>query len=133
MTTGGCDGGGGGAMVRSFRDTLAQLFKARFPILYIESHEEQRVVGEIRAVAGDASRIRTPRGVWTWSATEGLIQPDGVARNGTKDPLDALDAVLRLDQPCVAVFKDLHSAHGNAERPGSPAVVRRLRDVATAF
>jgi ATP-dependent 26S proteasome regulatory subunit len=120
-------------MVRSFRDTLAQLFKARFPILYIESHEEQRVVGEIQAVAGDASRIRTPRGVWTWSATEGLIQSYGVARNGTKDPLDALDAVLRLDQPSVAVFKDLHCAHGSAERPGSPAVVRRLRDVATAF
>lgn len=121
-------------MARSFRDTLSQLFKARFPILYIESYEEQRVIAEVAAVAHDAtSWMPSPRGVWTWSATEGLVQPDGTPRKGTHKPEDALDVALHVDQPSVFIFKDLHAAHGSAERPGSPTVIRRLRDVAAAF
>ena len=69
--------------MRGFRDDLVQLLKARFPVLYIESYEEQRVVAEVAAVARDAALLRTPRTVWTWSATEGLIQPDGRPRRGT--------------------------------------------------
>ncbi|GAB3868289.1 hypothetical protein [Dactylosporangium cerinum] len=57
--------------MRGFRGDLAQLLKARFPVLYIESYEEQRVVAEVSAVARDAALLRTPRTVWTWSATGG--------------------------------------------------------------
>ncbi|MER7441569.1 AAA family ATPase [Micromonospora avicenniae] len=120
-------------MARAFREALSQLLKARFPILYVESYEEHRVVGEVTAVARDAALVRTPRAVWTWSATEGLVQPDGSPRKGTTDPEDALNAALRIDEPSVLIFKDLHAAHGGGDRTGSPGVVRRLRDVALAF
>jgi len=123
----------GSSVGRSFRDTLSQLFKARFPILYIESYEEQRVVAEVAAVARDAAWAATPRAVWTWSVTEGLVQPDGTPRKGTQKAEDALDFALRLEQPSVFIFRDLHAAHGGADRPGSPTVIRRLRDVAAAF
>ncbi|MGC4786819.1 AAA family ATPase [Micromonospora sp. DT178] len=116
-----------------FRDALSQMLKARFPVLYVESSEEQRVVAEVCAVAQDATLVRTPRAVWTWSLTTGLVQPDGVARKGTTDPDDALAAALRLDHPSVLIFKDLHPAHGSSDRPGTPGVVRRLRDVVAAF
>jgi ATP-dependent 26S proteasome regulatory subunit len=118
--------------MRGFRSDLVQLLKARFPVLYIESHEEQRVVAEVTAVARDATLLRTPRAVWTWSATEGLIQPDGIARRGTAEPEAALEAALRTETPSVFVFKDLHAALGG-DRPASPVVVRRVRDVAAAF
>ncbi|RLK23315.1 SpoVK/Ycf46/Vps4 family AAA+-type ATPase [Micromonospora sp. M71_S20] len=120
-------------MVVPFRDALSQMLKARFPVLYVESSEEQRVVAEVCAVAQDATLVRTPRAVWTWSLTTGLVQPDGVARKGTTDPDDALAAALRLDHPSVLIFKDLHPAHGGSDRPGTPGVVRRLRDVVAAF
>ncbi|MEV4464976.1 AAA family ATPase [Micromonospora echinofusca] len=116
-----------------FRDTLSQLLKARFPVLYVESSEEQRVLAEVCAVAQDATLVRTPRAVWTWSLTTGLVQPDGTARKGTTDPDDALAAALRVDHPSVLIFKDLHSAHGSGDRPGTPGVIRRLRDVVAAF
>ncbi|MER7334891.1 MULTISPECIES: AAA family ATPase [unclassified Micromonospora] len=124
---------GEGSTVVLFRVALSQMLKARFPILYVESFEEQRVIAEICAVAGDARVVRTPRAVWTWSQTTGLVQPDGVARKGTTDPEDALDAALRVDHPSVLIFKDLHPAHGGGDRPGGPGVVRRLRDLAAAF
>ncbi|MEV4619388.1 AAA family ATPase [Asanoa sp. NPDC049573] len=120
-------------MDQPFRTTLAQLLKARFPILSIESHEELRVLFEVRAVAGDAPRVRTPRAVWTWSLTDGLRSDDGTQQGRTKDPADALDALLRVEQPVVAVFRDLHPVLGGSGRPGEPEVIRRLRDVATAF
>ncbi|MER7008747.1 AAA family ATPase [Dactylosporangium sp. NPDC000555] len=115
-----------------FRHDLAQLLKARFPVLYVESYEEHRVLSELAAVAADAALVRTPRPVWTWSATSGLLQPDGVAQQYTTEPDNALEAVLRIQQPGLFVFRDLHNSLGG-DVPVLPAVVRRLRDIAAAF
>ncbi|GAA3288637.1 AAA family ATPase [Dactylosporangium vinaceum] len=115
-----------------FRHDLAQLLKARFPVLYVESYEEHRVLTELAAVAADAGLVRTPRPVWTWSATSGLLQPDGVAVQYTTEPDNALDTVLRLQQPGLFVFRDLHNSLGG-DVPVLPSVVRRLRDIAAAF
>ncbi|WP_433049064.1 AAA family ATPase [Dactylosporangium sp. CS-033363] len=115
-----------------FRHDLAQLLKARFPVLYVESYEEHRVLSELVAVAADAGLVRTPRPVWTWSATSGLVQPDGAATQYTTEPDNALDAVLRIQQPGLFVFRDLHNSLGG-DVPVLPSVVRRLRDIAAAF
>ena len=118
---------------RAFRDELALLLKARFPLLYIESFEEGRVLAEIRAVAADPERIRTPRPVWVWSATSGLVGPDGSAVAASTDPGRALDHVAGHDDPAVFVFCDLHASLGAGQRPADPAVVRRLRETAALF
>ncbi|MFG2060402.1 AAA family ATPase [Micromonospora sp. NPDC048871] len=120
-------------MVVAFRDALTQMLRARFPILYVESPEEQRVIAEVCAIAQDASLVRTPRAVWTWSVTTGLVAPDGTSRQGTTDCEAALDAALRIDQPSVLIFKDLHPALGADGRPGNPGLIRRLRDLVAAF
>jgi ATP-dependent 26S proteasome regulatory subunit len=112
---------------------MSQLLKARFSILYIESYEEQRVVAEVAAVARDTALVRSPRAVWTWSATDGLVAADGTPRKGTTDPDDALTAALRCDEPAVFIFKDLHPVMGTGDRPATSGVVRRLRDLAAAF
>ncbi|WP_203231038.1 AAA family ATPase [Nocardioides caldifontis] len=119
--------------VAGFRDTLALMFKARFPVLYVESFEEPRVLAEVAAVASDEARVRTPRPVWTWSVTEGLVGPTGERHPGTTDPAKALDLVARQEQPAVHVFRDLHAHLGDQHRPADPAVVRRVRDIAAAF
>lgn len=80
-----------------------------------------------------AFRVRTPRRLWTWSATRGLVAPDGSTRQGTTAAEPALDAAGRIDEPAVVVFTDLHPALGAGGRPAEPGVVRRLRDLAAAF
>ena len=112
----------------TFRDHLASLCKARFPCLYIQTWEEERVLGEIRAVAEDVQRIRTPRQVWTWSVTQGFIGPDGTAQRNTNEPLDALRFVADHAGPSVFVLKDFHASFGDDVRPADAAAVRALRD-----
>ncbi|MGH3908987.1 MAG: AAA family ATPase [Pseudonocardiaceae bacterium] len=117
-------------MDQSFPSVLEQMFKARFPILYVQTFEEQRILAEVSAVSAG---MRVPRPVWTWSATQGLTDADGTGQRGTQDPSAALDATLRSTDAGVYIFRDLHFTLGDGHRPADPGVVRRLRDVATAF
>ena len=43
--------------MHGFRENLENLLKARFPLIYIESYEEQRVLAEITAVVADKDRL----------------------------------------------------------------------------
>ncbi|HEX5741712.1 MAG TPA: ATPase, partial [Pilimelia sp.] len=117
---------------RAFREELTQLIRARSPILYVESYEEQRVLAEVVNIAHDPVVMDSPCGVWTWSATTGLVRPDGTRRGGLR-PEDALGEARRIEQPALLVFKDLHPLLGGPDRPAEPEVVRLLRDIAAVF
>ncbi|WP_324642443.1 AAA family ATPase [Pseudarthrobacter sp. LT1] len=117
----------------NFRESLALLFRARFPILYIESFEEPRVLAEIRSVAADSNLMRTVRPVYIWSGTRGFISLDGSVKKETTDPKAAVEWALRQDGAGVFVMLDLHAYLGDDRRPADPQLVRGLRDVASAF
>lgn len=118
---------------KSFRDSLALLFRARFPVLYVESFEEPRALGEIRAVASDQNLMRTVRPVHVWSTTRGFIASDGKPQSGTTEPHLAIDWMLRQEDAGVFVMLDLHAHLGDDRRPADPRLIRGLRDVAAAF
>ncbi len=116
-----------------FRENLENLLKARFPLIYIESYEEQRVLAEITAVVSDKDRLRTPRRLMVWSSTDGLTLPGGQGPANSKAPADALAMAQATTEPTVFVFKDLHTAFGDNGKPADQTVIRRLRDIAFAF
>lgn len=116
-----------------FRENLENLLKARFPLIYIESYEEQRVLAEITAVVSDKDRLRTPRRLMVWSSTEGLTTPGGQGPANSKAPADALAMAQATTEPTVFVFKDLHTAFGDNGKPADQMVIRRLRDIAFSF
>jgi SpoVK/Ycf46/Vps4 family AAA+-type ATPase len=119
--------------VHGFRENLENLLKARFPLIYIESYEEQRVLAEITAVVADKDRLRTPRKLMVWSSTEGLTVPGGQGPANSKAPADALAIAQATTEPTVFVFKDLHTAFGDNGKPADQMVIRRLRDIAYSF
>jgi len=116
-----------------FRENLENLLKARFPLIYVESYEEQRVLAEITAVVSDKDRLRTPRRLMVWSSTEGLTVPGGQGPANSKAPADALAMAQATTEPTVFVFKDLHTAFGDNGKPADQMVIRRLRDIAYSF
>ena len=51
---------------------IADLFKARFPFLYIASWEENRIIESISDIVAEADLIHTKRNVYVWGVTTGL-------------------------------------------------------------
>ena len=110
------------------RRELEILVKARYPLLYVVSWEEWRVMNELSAIAQTLGK-----NVYEWSINNGITrfrralqkQPEG--RKNTKDPILALREVLEFTEPSIFAFKDFH--HYMKERQ----VIRALRDVVHAL
>ena len=103
------------------------LIRARYPILYVVSWEEPRVIETLIETGR-----QTNKKVYEWSCSGG-IAPAGTPtqavkmRNaGTKDPLVALNEVIEQVEPAIYIFKDFHPFLGK----NNFAVIRRLRDIA---
>lgn len=118
---------------RSFRETLALLFRARFPLLYVETFEEARALAEIRAVASDPELMRTVRPLYVWSNSRGVQVPDGSVQKGTAEPRAALEWIASQDTAGVYVMLDFHAYLGDDRRPADPGLIRALRDMASSF
>ncbi|MBV7704008.1 AAA family ATPase [Nocardia nova] len=114
-----------------FRNTLAQLIRARHPVLLVESHEEERVVSTVTSLAVEPGALPRPRSVVLYSLSNGLHAAGGEGR--PMQPVAALAAARAVDQPTIFVFFDLHHFLGSSSRGPEPELVRALIDTATAF
>ncbi|MCU7756670.1 AAA family ATPase [Bacillus cereus] len=108
---------------------LANLLKARFPYLYIQTWEEDRILSVIRSVAQDVELIKTPREVLTWRITTGMKDSKGQIHSESKQPLKALEFIENYDRPCIVVLQDFHVFFGGHGRQADFQVIRKLRDM----
>src|SRR5262249_35838508 len=108
---------------------LEVLIRARYPIIYVVSWEEERVERHLAEIA----RKRNKK-FFVWTYTQGIIKPGAEAqrnKSGTgspTDPLAARDAVLGQVDPAIYLFKDFHPF--TEDNRSNIAIIRRLRDVA---
>jgi len=100
--------------------------RARYPILYIVSWEEQRVIKDLLGIGQ-----RTGKKVYEWSCSSGIVPAGKSAsevkmRNaGLKDPLVALNEVVEQKESAIYIFKDFHPFLSK----GNFAIIRKLRDI----
>jgi hypothetical protein len=106
-----------------FVDELDVLVRARYPLVYLVTSEEQRleaILGQLAEVHGKA--------LLGWSVTAGLERLGGgrgaPPPDEAKEPLAALAAVAKLPEPSLVVLRDFHPYLSD------PAVVRALRELA---
>src|SRR5678816_1072442 len=72
---------------------VEDLIKARYPLLYIVSSEEQRVERALKDMA-----LRREQKLAAWSITKGFVAIAGEHRGGdVKDPLKALDHIMGVE------------------------------------
>jgi len=114
----------------TFDATLDAAFKARLPLLYLETAEEVRAVA---AITDAAHAQRNRRRVWTWTSALGLIDPEGKSVSNTTNPARALQHAAGVSDPSVFIFCDLHAYFGSEHRSGDPAIVRTVRETALEF
>ncbi|MCH4072052.1 AAA family ATPase [Pseudoramibacter sp.] len=112
------------------QQALANLFKARFPYVYMPTWEELRAEAFVQSIAEDEALIRHVRTVYTWTQTDGLVRKgDGQKIAGTADPIKALEWIEKCDENAVFVMKDMHIYFGVPGRPVATDLVRKMRDL----
>jgi SpoVK/Ycf46/Vps4 family AAA+-type ATPase len=104
------------------REVLDVYIRARYPLLWVVTPEEERALAEIKALAEDQHKR-----LLYWSATVGLVNPampNGKPDSSKRDPLVLLTTILEDGEACIWVLRDYHPFLKDAN------VVRRLREVA---
>jgi ATP-dependent 26S proteasome regulatory subunit len=109
---------------------LEVLFRARYPLIYVISWEEQRVLAQVIQIGSKLNKS-----VFEWSVNTGLV-PAGTSLQSqkhrdaaTEDPLVALGNVIEHVEPALYVFKDFHPFL----KGQNMSVIRRLREVASSL
>jgi AAA+ superfamily predicted ATPase len=111
---------------RATLDEVDVFIRARYPLIYIVSWEEQRV----QEWLVDAAKRRGKQ-VFEWSYSTGLVaagtpvQSQRGRPQATKDPLQAFDQVIDQVEPALYIFKDLHPFLTR----NNFAIIRRLKEV----
>lgn len=113
----------------SAQQELDVLVRARYPIIYVVTWEEERVERCLREIG--AARNKK---LFVWTITQGIVKSGAEAQQSksgsgnTSDPLAALDAVIHQVEPAIYLFKDFHRF--TDDERCNLTVIRRLRDVA---
>lgn len=116
-----------GTTVSDVSRQLDVLIRARYPILYLVTWEEDRAMYLLLKIARAQKK-----NLAVWTATDGMatIEVASGLREMTdkgRKPLEALNAILQDAQPCIYVLKDFHPYLKD------PVVIRQLRDLCHAL
>src|SRR5512144_3148886 len=109
-----------------FVQELDVLVRARYPLVYLVTSEEQRLEAILSELAQTHGKT-----LLGWSVAKGFRREGGsktaAALEGAREPLAALAAIERLSDPSLVVLKDFHPYLQD------PAVVRALRELSHAL
>ena len=98
------------------------LIRARYSVLYLITHEENRLENLIAEMAAEQNKK-----FHVWTATKGVYEHKGnhgkINSDKFHDPSEALNFVMDGKEPAIYLLKDFHPFLED------PHVVRRLRDV----
>ncbi|MBF2007131.1 MAG: AAA family ATPase [Chlorogloeopsis fritschii C42_A2020_084] len=106
----------------TFRDEFKLLLRARYPLIYIPTYEEERVETAIKEEAANQGN----RPIYTWDFVDGYQGNPNDAGFGQRNPLQALELVEKVpaSAPGVFVLRDYHRFLEDV------AISRKLRNLA---
>lgn len=108
-----------------FDRELELLLRARYPLIYVPTLEEERLEATIAATA----RAVGQRAVYIWDFVDGYQGNPNVAGVGRRNPLEALEYLEKLpgNVAAIAIFRDLHRFLEDI------SIARKLRNLARIF
>jgi SpoVK/Ycf46/Vps4 family AAA+-type ATPase len=109
----------------SFNDEFMLLLRARYPVIYIPTREEERVEGAIAACA----QAQGDRAVYVWDFVDGYQGSPNDVGFGKRNPLQALEFIEKLptNAAAVLVLRDYHRFLDDI------SVSRKLRNLARSL
>ncbi|WP_230578434.1 AAA family ATPase [Selenomonas ruminantium] len=118
----------------SIEKHLADLCRARFPMIYLPTWEEERALKTIFRIGTDTAFIKTARDIFVWRITTGIerievetdITAGGKPEKDTSDPMKALDFIQKYNKPAMLILLDFH-VYFDSRKPEAK-VIRKVRD-----
>ena len=107
---------------------LSHLLKARFPLIYVATYEEERATKFIKSIVLDKSQVKYPREVFIWTQSIGLKSGDNTISN-TTNPNKLIEYIEKYDKDAVFILYDFHVFFGTKQRPPEATIVRAIRDL----
>jgi SpoVK/Ycf46/Vps4 family AAA+-type ATPase len=107
----------------SFNKEFKLLLKARYPILYVPTTEEERLEYTIKSIVKDSASTRS---VYSWDFIDGYIGNPSDNGFGSKNPLQALELIEKLtsESQVIILLKDFHLFLNDI------SIARKLKNVA---
>ena len=99
---------------------IINYIRAGYPGLYLVSHEEQRVDGEMKQIAQELKYS-----LHLWSVVDGLVDSQNGQSKQANDPLEALMLVPELKEKSIVVLRDFHLF---LQDP-NPILIRQFKNV----
>lgn len=87
-------------MYQSFADEFKLALRARFPILYIATSEEERLEFTIRKLVQSTDK----QSIYIWDFVEGYQSNPNVKGFGARNPVQALDLIEKMAEQKSAIF-----------------------------
>lgn len=111
----------GANLPSEMRGKIINYVRAGYPGLYVVSHEEQRVDGEMKAIAKQLKY-----NLVFWSVVDGLVNATAKTSTPTaQEPLEALIAIQELPEKSIVLLRDFHLFLSDP----NPILIRQLKDV----
>ncbi len=109
----------------SFQDELLLLLRARYPVIYVATLEEERVE---QAIAACTQQLNN-RNIYVWDFVDGYQGNPNDAGVARRNPLQALEHIEKLPESVAALFvlRDYHRFLDDV------AISRKLRNLARRF
>lgn len=115
------DTAGGSAIIQEIQLHI----QARYPLIYIVSWEEERVITALERAVMHAD---PPKTVYLWAETTGLRNLASGKIEGTKtDPLQVLSHIIETQEKAIYLLLDFHPFLKDHN------IIRRIRDTARAL
>lgn len=102
------------------RGRIINYIRAGYPGLYLVSHEEQRVDGELKVIAQEIKYS-----LHLWSVVDGLVDSQKGQTRSANDPLEALLAIQELKEKSIVLLRDFHLFLIDP----NPILIRQFKDV----
>ena len=104
---------------KTTKQEVLGLLKAQYPIIYICSHEERRVIDMLEDICS-----RLDIDIYSWSFTGGLTEENtDIVKTTAADPMEVLQKIEKHTDSACFVLKDFHPYICEAD------ITRKLRDL----